>query len=75
MVLSVALMQINLMQHNDDPATELLNPFKYILKTIVFALLIVIAVKNRKEPYITKRAWQSMIALMAIDLVISGVWM
>lgn len=75
MALSLAMMQINLMQHNADSEIDLLNPFKYGVKTAVFALVIAIAIKNYKKPAISQKAWQAMIALMALDLIITGAWM
>lgn len=75
MVLSIAMMQINLMQHNENPDVYLLSPYKYGVKTIVFAILIGIVIKNYKKPFITRKTWLTLIALMALDLVITGVWM
>jgi len=75
LILSVALMQVNLMQHEDDPSIALLDPYKYIAKTVVFAVLIGITIKYYKKPVLSQRMWQAMVALMAIDLVITGVWM
>jgi hypothetical protein len=75
MVLSLAMMQVNLMQHNEDASVWLLSPYKYGVKTAVFAALIVVVARNYKKPSITQKAWLSMIALMALDLVITGVWM
>lgn len=75
MVLSLAMMQINLMQHNADSAVELLSPYKYGVKTLAFAVIIAIAFKYYKKPFISKRTWQAMIGLMAFDLIITGVWM
>jgi hypothetical protein len=75
LLLSLAMMQVNLMQHRDDSTIELLSPYKYIAKTIVYLVLIGIAFKNYKKPTLPNRAWQAMLGLMAIDLVITGVWM
>lgn len=75
LVSSLAMMQINLMQHNDNPTIELLNPYKYGVKTASYVVLIGIVIKYYKKPSISNRVWQAMIALMAFDLVITGVWM
>jgi hypothetical protein len=75
LVLSLAMMQINMMQHNEDPTVELLDPYKYGVKTIAFVLLIGIAFKYYKRPAISQRVWQAMIGLMTFDLIITGVWM
>jgi len=73
--LSLVMMQLNMMQHSDDPTIELLNPYKYGVKTAAFGALIVIAMTHYKKPAISQRIWQVLIALMAFDLIISGVWM
>ena len=73
--LSLVMMQINMIQHNQDMTVELLSPYKYGVKTVGFAILIVIALRYYKKPSITQRVWQTMIALMAFDLIITGVWM
>jgi hypothetical protein len=74
MVLSLAMMQINLMHHNQDASVDLLSPYKYLLKTAVFAILIGVVIKNYKKASISQRAWLFMIALMGFDLIITGVW-
>jgi hypothetical protein len=75
MILSLALILLNLLQHNEDTSIDLLNPSKYATKTLVFAVLLLIAVKNYKKSIISQRVWLAMIGLMAVDLVITGVWM
>ena len=75
LILSLAMMQVNLMHHEDDSSIALLDPYKYIAKTAVFVVLIGITFKNYKKPVLSQRAWQAMVALMALDLVITGVWM
>lgn len=75
MALSLAMMQINLLQHNHDATVYLLNPYKYLAKTAVFAVLIGVVVRNYKKPSITQKAWLFMIALMALDLIITGIGM
>lgn len=75
LILSIAMMQINLMQHEDDPGIELLSPYKYGVKTAVFLVFIAIVFKYYKKPAISKRVWQVLIALMALDLLITGLWM
>jgi hypothetical protein len=74
LILSLGMMQINLMQHRDDSDVYLLSPYKYGAKTLVFLILIAIAIKNYRKPKVSQREWQAMIALMAIDLIITGVW-
>ena len=75
LVSSLAMMQINLMQHDENPTVELLNPYKYGVKTAAFVVLIGIVIRYYKKPSISKRVWQVMIALMAFDLIVTGVWM
>jgi hypothetical protein len=75
LVLSLAMMQLNLMEHNNDPTIQLLDPYKYGVKTAAFLVLIGIAIRGYKKPAIRKKAWQGMIAVMAFDLIITGVWM
>jgi hypothetical protein len=75
MILSLAMMQVNLMQHNKDSNIYLLDPYKYGVKTAVFAVLIAIVFKYYKKPSISQKVWQLMIALMAFDLLITGLWM
>lgn len=75
LLLSIAMMQINLMQHQEDSAIELLSPYKYSVKTVVFVVFIAIVIRYYKKPAISKRVWQLLIALMALDLLITGLWM
>lgn len=75
MALSLAMMLVNLLQHNQDETVYLLSPYKYIAKTIIFAVVVILAVKNSKKASISQGVWKAMIALMAIDFVITGVWM
>lgn len=75
LVLSLAMMQVNLMQHDEDSTVTLLDPYKYGVKTAVFLVLIIITIRYYKKPAISQKVWQSLIALMAIDLLITGVWM
>ena len=72
---SLVMMQINMMQHEDNASIELLDPYKYGVKTAAFAVLIGIAFKGYKKPTISRKSWQAMIAIMAFDLIVSGVWM
>lgn len=75
LVLSIAMMQINLMQHNQDPTIQLLSPYKYGVKTAAFVVFIAITFKYYRKPSISQKVWLALVALMAFDLVISGVWM
>lgn len=75
LVLSLAMMQVNMMRHQDDSSIALLDPYKYGVKTVVFVALIAIAIKYYKKPPLPQRMWQVMVGLMALDLVITGVWM
>lgn len=75
LILSLAMMQVNLMQYEDDSSIALLDPYKYGVKTAVFVLFLAITFKHYKKPVLSQRMWQALVALMALDLVITGVWL
>ncbi|MGI9195479.1 MAG: hypothetical protein ACR2IO_03620 [Candidatus Nanopelagicus sp.] len=70
-IAGTVMIGINQMMHSSDPSVELLNQSKFVVKSLVIAIILTLGYSNLKKSQLSNKVWGLMTLLAITNIVIA----